>query len=90
VRAVARRLARLEDRFVPRETEESARSRERLRRAYQRLGLRYLELGQPADYVEAVYYDCEQLPLVDRLAGRRIEKELAAVRDIEVDEVEHA
>jgi hypothetical protein len=35
LKALARRLARLEDRFVPRETEESRRIRELLREARQ-------------------------------------------------------
>jgi hypothetical protein len=37
VKAIARRLARLEDRYVPREDAESERLRERLRRARERL-----------------------------------------------------
>jgi hypothetical protein len=37
VKAIVRRLARLEDRFVPREDAESERLRERLRRARERL-----------------------------------------------------
>jgi hypothetical protein len=37
VRSIARRLGRLEDRFIPREDAESERLRERLRRARERL-----------------------------------------------------
>ena len=36
MKAIARRLMRLEDRFVPRETEESRRIREKLRQARER------------------------------------------------------
>jgi hypothetical protein len=56
VRAIVRRLARLEDRYVPREDAESERLPQRLRRARQR----YLEsIGKPShelpplDYVGA-------------------------------------
>ena len=44
MRALARRLMRLEDRFVPRETEESRRIREKLRQAHERAAK---DTGQP-------------------------------------------
>jgi hypothetical protein len=44
LKAIARRLARLEDRFVPRETEESRRIREKLRQAREHAAK---DTGQP-------------------------------------------
>ena len=44
MKAIARRLARPEDRFVPRETEESRRIREKLRQARERAAK---DTGQP-------------------------------------------
>ena len=70
MRAMARRLARLENRFVPQETEESQRLRERLRLAYQRVGLPYPEPSQLGDY------DARHLSLGERilLARRRSQR----------------
>ena len=44
MKAIARRLMRLEDRFVPRETEESRRIHEKLRQARERAAK---DTGQP-------------------------------------------
>ena len=44
MKAIVRRLMRLEDRFVPRETEESRRIREKLRQARERAAK---DTGQP-------------------------------------------
>jgi hypothetical protein len=47
LKAIARRLTWLEDRFVPRETEESRRIRELLRQARERAAKAAIEAGQP-------------------------------------------
>jgi hypothetical protein len=50
VKAIVRRLARLEDRYVPREDAESERLRERLRRARERMQAMGHELPSPLVY----------------------------------------
>jgi hypothetical protein len=50
VKAIVRRLARLEDRYVPREDAESERLRERLRRAQERLASTGHPLPPPLTY----------------------------------------
>jgi hypothetical protein len=61
VRAILRRLARLEDRYIPREDAESERLRERLRRAQERLQ----SLGHPLP--PPPVYDGPPLSLGERI-----------------------
>jgi hypothetical protein len=60
VKAIARRLARLEDRYVPREDEQSRLLRERLRRAQERLQ----SMGHP---LPPLVYDGPPLSLGERI-----------------------
>jgi hypothetical protein len=61
VRAIARRLARLEDRYVPREDAESERLREQFRRARERLQ----SMGHPLP--PPLVYDGPPLSLGERI-----------------------
>jgi hypothetical protein len=68
VRAIVRRLTRLENRFVPREDEESQRLRERLRRARMRLE----SMGHPNHELAASpNYDGPPLSLGERILRAR-------------------
>jgi hypothetical protein len=65
VRAIARRLARLEDRFVPREDEQSLLLKGRLRRARERLQSMKHPLPPP------LVYDGSPLGLGERILWAR-------------------
>jgi hypothetical protein len=61
MKAIVRRLARLEDRYVPREDEQSRLLRERLRRAQERLQ----SMGHPLP--PPLVYDGPPLSLGERI-----------------------
>jgi hypothetical protein len=65
MKAIARRLARLENRFIPREDAESELLRERLRRAQQRL----VGIGHPVP--PPLVYDGPPLSLGERILWAR-------------------